>query len=121
MCAMPDSNMAPAVCESRQAEFSHGLLTFAWPSAIPDFKRLSYAKDTCESRALSPRTGHANYRICPRQHGWAVSRLPERSAQGSGSGPDLSRDGKRGEGRAEGAGARAEVHDGRRHIARDPA
>src|SRR5271166_909071 len=26
MCAIPDSNMAPAVCESPQAEFSHGLL-----------------------------------------------------------------------------------------------
>ena len=59
---------------------------------------------------LSPFLGHGNYRIRPRQHGWAVSRLPERNAQGSGSGPDLSRDGKRGEGRAEGAGARAEVH-----------
>jgi hypothetical protein len=26
MCAMPDSNMAPAIRESSQADFSHGLL-----------------------------------------------------------------------------------------------
>jgi len=32
MCAMPDSSMAPAVCESRQAEFSHGLLDFCTAS-----------------------------------------------------------------------------------------
>jgi hypothetical protein len=37
-----------------------------------------------------------------------------RHGKGSGSGPDLSRDGKRGEGRAEGAGARAEIRYCRR-------
>ena len=37
-----------------------------------DFNRLSYAKDTCESGALFPRRGHGNYRIRPRQHGWAA-------------------------------------------------
>ena len=37
-----------------------------------DFNWLSYAKDTCESGALSPRSGHGHYRIRPRQHGWAV-------------------------------------------------
>jgi hypothetical protein len=83
------------------------VLTSVWVCGVTDFNRLSYAKDTCESGAPSPRTGHGNYRIRPRQHGWAVSRLPERSAQGSGSGPDLSRDGKQGEGRPPRAGARA--------------
>ena len=54
--------------------------TSVWVCGVTDFNRLSYAKDTCESGASFPRTEYGNYRIRPRQHRWAVSRLPERSA-----------------------------------------
>jgi hypothetical protein len=85
------------------------VITSAWVCGATDFNWLSYAKDTCESSSLSPRTGHGNYRIRPRQHGRADARRADRSAQGGGSGADLSRDGKRGESRTQGAGARAEM------------
>jgi hypothetical protein len=67
-------------------------LTFAWPNAIPDFKQLSYTKDTCISIARCPCLEHANYRIRPGQHGRADARLPDHSAQGGRSETDLSRD-----------------------------
>jgi hypothetical protein len=34
MCAMPDSDMAPAIRESSQADFSHGLFDFCTASTV---------------------------------------------------------------------------------------
>ena len=47
------------------------ILTFAWPSAIPDFKRLSYAKDTCDK-----------YREVPMSRAWQLSDTPASARTG---------------------------------------
>ena len=110
-----------AVCNSspRQAVAHAKVLTSAWACGVTDFNRLSYAKDAYESGGLCPRTGKEIIGYARVSTDGQSLDSQERNAQGSGSGPDLSRDGKRGEGGPAGAG-RARAKTRRVHMGRPP-